>query len=409
MAFRTPIDIAQRACQHVGEFPITTFQDDSRQATEIRTSYDDLRLAELSRHTWAFSIRRARVRPLTLSSQIWTPPIYNPVTSYTVGQCVQYTATTYQNPVSYPWILQAPSATGLQPDISPQWSHMFSSMVADVFDNGATYAAGELALIPPAWSEVIQYIKNAIVVDSNGIFWVSLANLNTNNAPASSPTWWKLWVTPSSGQQVPTAPVSIVYQQPPSIYLSTFNNNGPVTPNVTTVLPSASPYWTLVGGTVAQLSILWPIGSGPINTDNSQNSLNLYPLPFGWLRPSIFFAKDTARPWLGALHGPGDSDDFYTYYGAYFTAPSMGLNGNTPFIDLNFIADIADVTVMPPLYCESLAIRIAKDIDGALTESKNEQKLERKYVLVTGEAMRIDAIVQGTPTEPLDEFLSVRF
>ena len=81
---------------------------------------------------------------------------------------------------------------------------------------------------------------------------------------------------------------------------------------------------------------------------------------------------------------------------------------NTPFIDLTFIADIADVTVMPPLYCESLALRIAKAIDGALTESKNVQKLEREYNKVTGEAMRIDAIIQGTPTQPIEELIRVR-
>jgi hypothetical protein len=406
LAFRTPVDIAQRACQWLGEYPITTFGDDSRQAGEIRIAYDNLRLSELSRHTWQYSIRRARVRPLTRSSQIWTPPLYNGLTQYTTGQCVTYTSSAYSNPVAYPWILQAPSAIGLQPDISPQWSHMFSSLVADVFDNGATYAAGEVALIPPAWSNVVQYQQNAIVVDSSGIFWVSLANLNTDNTPATSPTWWVAWTPPSSGVPVSTPPLPIVYQQPPSVYLSTANNNGPLAPVLATVLPSASPYWTLVGGTVAQLTILWPIGSGPIN---SGNNYNLYPLPFGWLRPSIYFAKDTSTPWLGALYGSTDSDDRYTYYGNYFSTTNSRYNSANTFIDLNFIADIADVTVMPPLFCESLAIRLARDLDGVLTESKNQTKLKDAYKQITGEAMRIDAIIQGTPTEPMDEFLSVRF
>ena len=406
MAFRTPIDIAKRACQNVGQFPLTTFQDDSRQADEVNTAYDDLRLAELSRHTWAFSIRRARVRPLTLSSQVWTPPTYSAVTTYTTGQCVNYAGGTYLNAQLYPWILQAPTSVGQNPDVTAAWSHMFSSMIADIFDNGATYAAGELSLVPALYAGGTTYALSAIVSDSNGLFWVSLQAANTGHTPSTSPIWWTRWITQSSGLQA-TPPLPVIFQTAPSIYLSIANNNGPVAPAIATTNPGSigNLYWTLVGGTVAQLSILWPVGAGPVN---SGTNFNLFPLPFGWLRPSIYYAKETAHPWLGALYGPGDAPDEYTYYGSYFSGPASMYMSNTPFIDLTFIADIADVTVMPPLYCESLALRIAKAIDGALTESKNVQKLEREYNKVTGEAMRIDAIIQGTPTQPIEELIRVR-
>ena len=406
MAFRTPIDIAKRACQSVGQFPLTTFQDDSRQATEVNTAYDDLRLAELSRHTWAFSIRRARVRPITLSSQVWTPPTYNPATNYTVGDCVNYSGGTYLTAQLYPWILQAPTSVGQNPDVTVAWSHLFSSMIADVFDNGATYAAGELSLVPALYAGGTTYALSAIVSDSNGLFWVSLQAANTGHTPASSPTWWTAYVRQSSGLQA-TPPLAIIFQVAPSIYISIQNNNGPVAPATTTTNPGTTGNlnWTLVGGTVAQLSLLWPVGAGPFNAGQT---FNLYPLPFGWLRPSIYYAKDTAHPWLGAMYGPSDAPDEYTYYGSYFSGPLSTWASNSPFIDLTFIADIADVTVMPPLYCESLALRIALGIDTALTEGKNAQRLEREYKRVTGEAMRIDAIIQGTPTQPIEEFIRVR-
>jgi len=63
---------------------------------------------------------------------------------------------------------------------------------------------------------------------------------------------------------------------------------------------------------------------------------------------------------------------------------------------------------MPPQFCESLAIRIADDLDIPLTGGVNAQKLERAYKRITGEAMRIDSVVQGSPTQPIEEFIRVR-
>src|ERR1700722_10682969 len=118
MPFQTPIDVANRAGQHLGQTQIATFQDINRLAKESDLCYDDLRLAELSRHTWAFSIRRARCRGITQSTQLWTPPTYNPATTYTVGQVAMYAGGTYANSANYPWVMQNPSSVGQQPDIS---------------------------------------------------------------------------------------------------------------------------------------------------------------------------------------------------------------------------------------------------------------------------------------------------
>lgn len=391
MAFTSPVDIAKRACQHTGQFPIDAFNDDSRQSTEINTCYDNLRLAELSRHTWAFSLRRARIRPLTSTSQFWTPPAWAVGTSYTVGAVTMATAAVYANSVNYLWILQSPTSTGDTPELSPKWEHYFGPLTTDVFDSGATYAAGEVVLIPPVYAGGTTYVQNAIVIDSGGLIWVSLQASNTGHTPSTSPTFWTPWVIPSSG--LPTTTPAIIYQSAPTVFLSLLNNNQ------STTLPSVSTNWVNVGGTVAQVTILWPIGSGP---SNDVETINLFRLPFGWLRPSIIPVGNKAKshPYLGALYGDFPLD--ITYIGAYFTAW-----GNGPF-DIDFVADIADVLEMPAQFCESLAVRIGLEIDGPLTQSKNTQKLEGEYKRITGEAMRVDAIVQGTPTAEMDEFIRVR-
>src|SRR5665213_1960624 len=317
MAFQSPIDIANRALQHISQTKISAFADVSRAAKEINTAYDDLRLAELSRHTWAFSIRRARCRAITLTTQVWTPPTYSASTAYTVGQVSMYAGGSYANSANYPWILQVPTSTGDLPDISPKWSHYFGPLVADIFDSGQVYAAGEIAIVPPVYAAGTTYPLNAIVIDGSNNMWVSLQASNIGHTPSTSPTYWTPWILPSSGQ--PSTTPTIVFFSAPSVFLSISNNNGPVSPavNVTT-FPSASAYWTSVGGTVAQLTILWPLNVGPV-TDTT--TANLYRLPFGWLRPSTIPLgnKQTSRPWLGALYGTTDSNADLTYQGQYFS------------------------------------------------------------------------------------------
>jgi hypothetical protein len=161
-----------------------------------------------------------------------------------------------------------------------------------------------------------------------------------------------------------------------------------------------------VNGTVTQLTILWPLGTGPAGIAGTPR---LYKLPFGWLRPAMRLGTKAAKyAWLGALRGQDPRD--IQYQGQYFTADT-GTNGGLAnvYVDLDFIADIADITVMPPQFCESLAIRLGMEIDGVLNEGKNTEKLERAYKRITGEAMRVDAILQGTPTQELEELIIVRW
>lgn len=472
MPFQTPIDIANQMCQYLGQTKITAFNDADRQAVEANTVYDNARLAELSNHTWMFSIRKARVRGITQSMQLWTPPTYSANTAYTIGQVAMYAGGTYANSALYPWILQVPSATGLQPDISPQWSHYFGPLTCDVFDNQTTYAAGEVVLVPEQWGSANTY-PNAAIVNYKGTFYVSLAAGNLNNVPSTTVgQWWAVWLPPEAttvpttgtpapapqgtyssgttyaagaivqytslvtgntqyyisllgsniGNEPDTSPsewslwasatgqgvtgplgpfIFTSFEGGVGIWLSLTNNNGSTNPSVTpSMMPfTGSPNWTNVGGTISQLTVLWPAGTGYLD---STTTLNLFRLPFGWLRPNEYeqHQRDN-HPYLGALYGSMPKD--FVYYDEYFTSWGAG-----PW-DVEFVADIADVTRMHPQFCHCVAINMAQIADEPLTQGKNATKLQQVYNKKVGDAMRVDAILQGTPDEPLDEFIRVRF
>lgn len=471
MPFQTPIDVANQGLQYLGQPKITTFQDVAREAIESNLAYDNARLAELSNHTWMFSIRKTRVRGITQSTQIWTPPTYNPATAYTVGQVVMYAGGTYANSANYPWILQVPSATGAQPDISPKWSHYFGPLTCDVFDNMATYAAGEVVLVPETWLVGSTY-PNAAIVNYQGVFYVSLAagnigqtpsttvgqwwvvwvppetttvptvgtpapapngtynsgttyavgnivqytslvtgnvqyyislvNSNTNHQPDTSPTQWSLWGSATSlGLNSPLGPfIWTAFNGGVQIFLSLINNNASINPSVNpNQMPFVgSPNWALVGGTIQQLTVLWPVGTGYLS---ETVTANLFRLPYGWLRPNDFEQHQLNKhPWLGALYGAYPKD--FVYYDEYFTSYGCG-----PW-DVEFVADIADVTRMHPQFCHCVAINMAQVMDEPLTQGKNGGALVQKYNKRVGDAIRVDAILQGTPDETLEEFVRVR-
>jgi hypothetical protein len=73
--FRTSIDIANRACQHLGQTRIGSagFNEVSKQAREIGAAYDVLRRAELERNPWRFAIRLAVLRAIDTDTMLLAP------------------------------------------------------------------------------------------------------------------------------------------------------------------------------------------------------------------------------------------------------------------------------------------------------------------------------------------------
>ncbi len=165
MPFTQPLDIYNRALQHIGRIRVAAITEASQQALEITNSYDSLRRAELQRNLWRFATRRARLRPIGPLTKVYTPSAWAIGTAYTVGQVVSY--------VGYYWFLNVATSTGDQPDTSPKWQHYFGPITLDLFDALDTqgYDVGELA------------------IGSDAKIYLSLVNANTldpTTAPAGN-------------------------------------------------------------------------------------------------------------------------------------------------------------------------------------------------------------------------------
>src|SRR6266550_2882213 len=174
--FETPLDIARRACQHLGERMIDSFADlDSVASVEFNENYGRLRDFELERAVWAFSVRSAVVRPITDTSFIWTPPTYSPAAAYVGGNVVAFTSvasdirfpTVGARPLYYQTEVNLGAAAGGNPDASFDW-HRFSGNVAgDAYDATASYFAGE-------------------IVSSSSVLYMSFTNGNTDAPPSAN-------------------------------------------------------------------------------------------------------------------------------------------------------------------------------------------------------------------------------
>lgn len=165
MSFTSPVDIANRALQHLGVLRITSFTDQTQQANEAQFCYDKLRRAELRRAVWNFATRRAVLRSITSTTKTIVPSTYNPSTTYVLGDIVVDSA-------GFWWLSTSGSNTGNTPGsetVNPHWVAYFGPAVAD------------------AWSGSVQYFPGDTVYLSTTPYIAVAASLN--NTPPNTTYW----------------------------------------------------------------------------------------------------------------------------------------------------------------------------------------------------------------------------
>lgn len=255
---RTPIDIANRACQHMGVRkidPTVGFNEDSVQASEIGSCYNELRQAELRRNLWRFSTRQTILRPVGVNTVQIDPPLWSSTTTYFPGAIV----TTIDGAL---WSSNSANNRGNAPGLSSLWEGYFGPMTCDAWDSTLAYYAGELVYVQskngipklyrslvngneatpgsaPAWTTVNPvtngqqyYFTNDVVIYS-GSLYQSLIDLNGNNTPGLAPAIWASGTTYAAGSQA-TGTDSVVY---------TSNAAGNIGHNPVTT----TGYWTAAG------------------------------------------------------------------------------------------------------------------------------------------------------------------
>jgi len=393
--YNTPIDIANRALQHLGAKridPVLGFNEQSKQASECSFAYGKLRRAELRRNIWRFSVRRTILRPVnSLAVQgvtfvtnpsagnvgsptmMLAPALWSSGTTYSAGTLV----TDIANVI---WQSLAPANVGYAPGNSSAWEQYTGPLTVDAYVSGTTYQAGDLVYVAPgdgsyavyesltagntddpatpsAYSATQIYAKDEVVT-SGGTPYQSLVDLNYGNTPASSPTQWTTTITSGSG----------------------------------------SVKWRALATALQPMVIMYPAGTGPAFQTATRN---LYRLPHAWLREAPQDPKAGSNSVLGAPSGLLYND--WNYDGDYIITRETG------GINYRFVADVTNVTKMDDMFCEGLAARLAYEICEAITQSTvKQQACATAYAKFMGEARTVNSIEEGSVEPPLDDWSACR-
>ena len=142
----------------------------------------------------------------------------------------------------------------------------------------------------------------------------------------------------------------------------------------------------------------YPIGAGPSQQTTTRN---IFRLPSGYLREAPQDPKQGIASYLGSPAGLPSSD--WTFEGDYI------VSRDAPVIVLRFVADIQDVTLMDPMFCEGLGARIGLEVCEPLTQSDSKLSvISQIYKTMMGEARAINGIEIGSVEPPLDDYITCR-
>ena len=383
VTFQLPIDIMNRALQRVGQTRIATLTDDSKACDEVTFCYDKLRVAEMRRNVWTFSVRTVALRPYspplgaTLGTVLLVPTAWDATKHYIQGSLVSFT-----NGRVY---FSRTTNTASSPDTNPaDWSQYFGPKTVSPYIAGTSYFPGELVYILSGvtptvylclaastdvpttiatWATTTYYSKGDTVLGSNATEYQSLIDFNTAIDPTTDAgVHWA--TTPVTGQ-----------------------------PNT-----RAGQNWMKLDATIQSINFVYPVGSGPAF---QPETLNVYFLPYGFLREAPQNPKAGVNNFLGGPSGNQYTD--WQFNGGFI------LTSATPLIMLRFAADIADVTLMDSMFCEGLSCRIGMEVCEPLTQSVSKiQSIGAEYKQFMGDARCVNGIEQGPIEAPEDSFISVR-
>ena len=291
---------------------------------------------------------------------------WSPLTTYSIGSFVMFNAVEY--------VSTANSNTANQPNTSGSWAALTGGTLwMSLFNLNINNAP---ASTPANWASGTTYAIGNTVAASDGIIYTSLVNSNSGHDPSNggSPAQWQ------SGSLVP--------------WTTAFTLGG------------GNPQWLQIGGSafpagvgLTTLDIRYPLGAGPYSQDTTRN---VYRKPANFLRVCSQDPKAGAVSWLGV---PGnDTDNDWTYEGNYFTT----WDGSP--IPYRFVADIADVTQFDDMFCEALAARIGIAVCPILTQSTEKVKqIEAEYEKWSGLAKTVNGIEIGWVNPPQDDLIACRY
>lgn len=421
--YKTAVDIANRALQHVGSWRITSFSDNTKEASETAFCYDKLRKAELRRNTWKFSTRRTVLRPLDTTTLMITPQAWSATAGYSWGAIVSDTNGDL-------WQTDKDFSVGSQPGSGADWDRYFGPMTATPYDSTQAYYVGELVYVVRNTNrvEVYQSLESSNADDPrvaltwsatatyyvgqevfyNGFYYMSLINANINQTPGTY-NMWNVGTHYAQNATVFSLIDGHVYtclaaagdtgHEPSSNSGTIWNDTGVVCPWTPSFIGTiGSNKWQKIPVTFRGLNISWPVGSGPARDSATRNC---FMLPAGHVR------KAPQNPKLGSTHYLGAPvNNMYSDWemdGQFIVSRDI-----SPII-YRFIADVTDVTKFDPMFCEGLACRVGMEVCEPLTQSTEKlTNLGSIYNKFMTEARTVNSIEVGSEEPPEDDYITCR-
>lgn len=422
MPYLDSLDLAKRACQHLGQPQILTVDDDTRENTEITFAYDKLREAELRRNVWRFAIKTAVLRAISATTMQIVPALWNAKTLYLPGAIVIDKNGDF-------WTSNQPENLNNVPGQSAAWDQYFGPLTAEVWAAGSYYA-GDLvyrALSNSAYVVFLSLTNNntatpetAVAYDATvtygleavvsyaGAQWRSLLPINLANTPVTAPAAWDAALNYGTGF---TATGSDGY-----VYTSLGEGNlgfDPVTTGgvywstayvvnawskLPTLYPSA-PTWLPLYAALTPFFLTSPIG---MVASASASARNLFRLPANYLREAPQDPKAGSATQWGAPTGLAYND--WLFQGDFILSRTPG-----PII-FRFVADVTIVTEMDAMFCEGLSASMALAACQAVTtSSKLKAEIRSEYSQAIAEARLVNGIETGSEEPPEDDWLAVRY
>lgn len=375
--FQTSVDIANRALQHCGARRITAFTDGSKNANSVSFCYDKLREAELRRNVWTFAVRKVALRPVDNTTRVIVPPAWSNVTTYPQGFVVSNGGAV--------WESTAAGNIGQTPgQDASAW---------ELYSGPKTVRPFLLSGANPFWTSTLQYQIGNLVSYLGHNFTALLANTNVAPQIGGNASWTDNGAITGTNGDINYFSGELVLgngtNDVTTVYRSVSSNNSDIPPSAN---------WISLGAISSILTVLYPVGAGPVNLADTRN---VFLEPYGYLRDAPADPKAGNISYLGAPSGLIPDD--WTWENGMFTSRIDTM------VILRFVASITKVPTMDPMFCEGLGARIGLEICEDVTQSAEKlTKIEGHYKVFMAEARTVNGIEQGPTESPEDDWIVCR-
>lgn len=255
------------------------------------------------------------------------------------------------------------------------------------------YASTTRIITPAAYSAAATYNIGDVVTYAN-MYWQAQLALTAGNTPglAGLAPRWSLYCGPLWAQAYDAA---VQYYPGDLVYTST-TAYVCILPALNQAQAANLTYWLPLTAPISAITFMTPVGYPP----DAGTIRNIYRQPANFLRFAPINAKEPGVSRQNVTAGMGFND--YELEDPYMLSAVQGSTSRADPLVIRFVADISDVALMPDMFCETLAARIASELAEPLTQNDGKMKMAvGMYDAAIAMAKFINAVEAGsTENEP---------